>query len=613
MLFLWILAALPVFAQVESVKVHAGDNLHWADPAFDDSSWMPRDDSIGTWSWARYKVRVPKRTLDPVIGVESATMEVYVEGRLIGRHGKFPPAFEDSRRGYSTFVLPPDLAVPGSVITVGLRMWDPPGSRFRPVRRNPPVLLIHPKGETPIYELRSLASFRGYVWSAASALVVLLLVSVAGRTQQRGREFALALASWSAFAVYELVLVACYLLPWSRGAYLATAFTGVFLVVTPLEFIALAIKLKPPSWMRIGQGFFAFGQFALLAANAHYDAPAWTSIAGYLFLVAGFVPLLLAIGLLVRRNTTDNPTRVLLLLLTLSLAGSGCARLVNARECPFQFAVSGVELPVNTLGFTLFGVALAGVMLARFRKAGDLASQLRAQMDAARSVQEMLLTAKNSASPGYAITTEYRPADEVGGDFFLILSAPCDATLVVVGDVSGKGLRAAMLVSVIVGALLNRRSDDPAEVLAELNSALAGQLSGGFVTCCAALLEPSGRVKIASAGHLAPYCGGGELDVPTGLPLGVSCEGSYETATFHLSSADQLALLSDGVVEAANSQGELFGFERTQRVSNRSAREIADAATAWGQNDDITVVIVRPQIIPSDSGRFVAQLPLNPA
>jgi hypothetical protein len=57
----------------------------------------------------------------------------------------------------------------------------------------------------------------------------------------------------------------------------------------------------------------------------------------------------------------------------------------------------------------------------------------------------------------------------------------------------------------------------------------------------------------------------------------------------------------------------LFGFERTQRVSNKSAREIADAATAWGQNDDITVVIVRPQIIPSDSGRFVAQLPLNPA
>src|SRR5687767_6764460 len=98
MLVLFKLAALPVFAHVESVKVHAGDDLRWADPAFDDSSWTRRGDSIETWSWARYKVRVPERTLDPVIGVESATMEVYVEGRLIGRHGRLPPAFEDSRR-----------------------------------------------------------------------------------------------------------------------------------------------------------------------------------------------------------------------------------------------------------------------------------------------------------------------------------------------------------------------------------------------------------------------------------------------------------------------------------------------------------------------------------
>lgn len=153
-----------------------------------------------------------------------------------------------------------------------------------------------------------------------------------------------------------------------------------------------------------------------------------------------------------------------------------------------------------------------------------------------------------------------------------------------------------MLVGVIVGALLNRRSNEPAKVLAALNDAVAGQLDGGFVTCCAALLEPSGRVKIASAGHLAPYCKGNELVVPTGLPLGFACEATYQTATFELSSVVQLALLSDGVVEAVDPQGELFGFERNQSISSRSAREIADAATAWGQNDDVTVVILRPQI-----------------
>ena len=117
-------------------------------------------------------------------------------------------------------------------------------------------------------------------------------------------------------------------------------------------------------------------------------------------------------------------------------------------------------------------------------------------------MQEILLTGRAVETPGYAIDPVYYPAGEVGGDFFRILAAAGGGTLLVVGDVSGKGLKAAMLVSVIVGALLNRRSSEPAEVLSELNNAMYGQMAGGFVTCCAALLMPDGTVKIANAGHL---------------------------------------------------------------------------------------------------------------
>ena len=150
-----------------------------------------------------------------------------------------------------------------------------------------------------------------------------------------------------------------------------------------------------------------------------------------------------------------------------------------------------------------------------------------------------------------------------------------------------------MLVSVIIGALLNRRSNQPAEVLAELNNAMAGQIEGGFVTCCAVLLQSNGWVLAANAGHIAPYVDGAEVAVEAGLPLGVVPEVSYVEAGFMLELETQLMLVSDGVVEAANAEGELFGFERTREISGKSAQEIADAAKAWGQNDDITVVTVR--------------------
>jgi serine phosphatase RsbU (regulator of sigma subunit) len=187
----------------------------------------------------------------------------------------------------------------------------------------------------------------------------------------------------------------------------------------------------------------------------------------------------------------------------------------------------------------------------------------------------------------------YEPAQEVGGDFHWSRETPDGSLLVVVGDVSGKGLKAAMLVSVTIGILRNEKSWSPAAILAALNGGLTGHTGGGFVTCCCAHLESDGRVRFANAGHLAPYLDGVEVETESGLPLGLDAESSLTETVFALKHGSSLTFLSDGVVEAANAKGELFGFERTREISAKPAREIAEAARAWGQNDDITVVTVR--------------------
>jgi len=215
------------------------------------------------------------------------------------------------------------------------------------------------------------------------------------------------------------------------------------------------------------------------------------------------------------------------------------------------------------------------------------------ELEAARLVQELLIPRAVEPTPGLDIESVYLPAQEVGGDFYQILSAPNGETFVAVGDVSGKGLKAAMVVSSIVGALQVESSRRPADVLASLNHMLMKKMDGGFVTCCCALFHRDGTVTIANAGHVAPYLDGEEMAVAPGLPLGISTEVDYHAQTFELSGADSLVFLSDGVIEARNVKGELFGFERTSALSLKSAGEIADEARAFGQHDDITVVRIR--------------------
>ncbi len=219
---------------------------------------------------------------------------------------------------------------------------------------------------------------------------------------------------------------------------------------------------------------------------------------------------------------------------------------------------------------------------------------LEAEMAAAREVQQVIVPEKSEPFPGYVVESVYQPATQVGGDFFQVLPAADDALLVVVGDVAGKGLPAAMLVSMLVGSIRTAAEDssDPVLMLRRLHVRLVGRSMGGFATAVAAHISRDGMVTIANAGHLSPYLDGKEVELAGALPLGIADGGKFEAKHFELRPGSRLTFYSDGVVEAQGKSGELFGFERARAISTKPAAAIAEAAVAFGQSDDITVVTI---------------------
>src|ERR687894_2191654 len=231
----------------------------------------------------------------------------------------------------------------------------------------------------------------------------------------------------------------------------------------------------------------------------------------------------------------------------------------------------------------------------------------------ARRIQQASLPKEVPELEGWLISPYYRPAREVGGDFYDFHLLPEDRLGVVVGDATGKGVPAALVMSTTCGMLQLAAqalgSSSPGEVLRQVNEALLARIpTSMFVTCFYAILDPeSGRLLYANAGHDLPYLhrnGEAEELRARGMPLGLMPGISYEEKEIVLETGDSALFYSDGLVEAHNPQREMFGFPRLRRLVGEHTEEgsLVDflmdehrsfTGDGWEQEDDITLVTLR--------------------
>jgi serine phosphatase RsbU (regulator of sigma subunit) len=214
----------------------------------------------------------------------------------------------------------------------------------------------------------------------------------------------------------------------------------------------------------------------------------------------------------------------------------------------------------------------------------------------AAEVQQVILPESRTLYPGLLIETEYRAARQVGGDFFQIIPHASDGSLLIVaGDVAGKGLQAGMLVALLVGAIRStaEQTPDPLFILEALNRRLLGR-SHAQATALALRIAADGSCALANAGHLPPYLNGNPLDMEGALPLGMIDGAEFSVMRFRLHPDDKLVMISDGILEAADAHGKLFGFDRVAELlrTDTAVKALADAAQLFGQNDDISLVAV---------------------
>jgi serine phosphatase RsbU (regulator of sigma subunit) len=235
------------------------------------------------------------------------------------------------------------------------------------------------------------------------------------------------------------------------------------------------------------------------------------------------------------------------------------------------------------------------------------------ELQVARSIQQASLPKEVPELKGWRISPFYQPAREVGGDFYDFLELDDGRLGLVVGDATGKGVPAALVMAstrtMLRAVAQALGSSSPGDVLRRVNDSLVTDIpSNMFVTCFYAILDPkSGRLVYANAGHDLPYMWrGGDAEElrARGMPLGLMPGMSYEEKEIVLDAGDSALFYSDGLVEAHDPEGEMFGFPRLQALvaEHGEERSLGDilleelhsfVGEGWEQEDDITVLTLR--------------------
>ena len=237
--------------------------------------------------------------------------------------------------------------------------------------------------------------------------------------------------------------------------------------------------------------------------------------------------------------------------------------------------------------------------------------RIEQELRVARQIQQSLLPEATPELDDWQLAAYYKPAREVGGDFYDFLELADGCLGLVVGDATGKGMPAALVMATTRGMLraVAWPLDSPGEVLARVNDALYPDIpSNMFVTCFYAILDPkSGSFTYANAGHDLPYLWhGGDAEElrARGMPLGLMPGMRYEQKETVFDAGAAALFYSDGLVEAHDPEGEMFGFPRLQTlVAEHAQKESLEEALleelysfvgeGWEQEDDITLLTLR--------------------
>ena len=601
-------------------RFHTGDNLAWADPNFDDSQWpLLRSDQdwdaqgykgLSGFAWYRFTIHDPQgnQSLSLLLTYILTSYRVYADGKLIGGHGYLPPTLLDVPVDPMAFDLPPSSQSGPRTIHIAIRVWHDPlwayyqsgGTRLAGNLAGTSSL-IHQRLESSTQWRYAYLGNR-YTYSVLASLMGLLVLGLFlfRPAESEYLWFALVLlasAADSALGVtYYLSHFAVEIFDTMDGCLLA------IFQVAALLFFSRVLRARRSSWWWIACAAAVIEPFTTSLYILRFTS---VPVSGAIEILLLLPSQLWILFVLVRRAAQkDADARLLLLPVFLAFGFNvadnlaGIAYQFGWQRRWFSLDVSVLDHPyalgLSAIINTIFVFAMMLFLIRRFSLARRAEERLETEVQAARDVQQYLIPERLPLTPGLAIESVYRPSREVGGDFFQVLPQAKDGSaLIVVGDVAGKGMQAGMLATLIVGAIRTAASFtcDPGQILSLLNERMGGR---GLATCLALRIEKDGNSVLANAGHLPPYLNGQELPIEGALPLGAVPGSQFPVLRFKLARGDSLMLMTDGVAEAQDAEGCLFGFDRIAEMlrSGIAAAAVATAAQNFGQEDDITVLTV---------------------
>jgi hypothetical protein len=609
-------------------RFHLGDNTAWADPALDDSGWEPihADTPWGAQShanyagfaWYRQRIEIDNsnfagtKKLALLIPPVQDAYEIYWNGQKLGTYGRLPPGAKWWQTGHGVIYPLPDTSG-----VLALRVWKAPlssadpadggGLTEVPLLGDASVLAIRTQSTRYASDQRTLPNL---LISAVILVVGVLSFLLYLRDRKEG------LYLW----------LALYLITGGLSGFRAlSAFRfGMAFDVNQLLTQLLDSSQDISMWL------------ILLSLFGMANERRWRRVTGWLvaiYLAAQLIDITTILfwekgGVLPWIDGITTAIYCITPLYVFVIIGFGLMRgkrltlwplivavCANALfTCVLNLVIQGVRFTHWTLatsllrlgwhpggyffdlGFLLSTVLFLALIFTIAREQfmeRERQTRIELEVKSAREVQQILVPEETPAIPGLSIASVYRPAEEVGGDFFQVIATDDGGAFIALGDVSGKGLKAAMTVSLIVGTLrtLAEYTQSPAAVLRGLNRRLLGRTDGGFVTCLIARIDANGDTTMANAGHLAPFRDAQELPVAGSLPLGLAADVSYDELAFLLHEGETLTFYTDGILEARNPAGELYGFERVAALvgSDRTIEQMVEEARNFGQQDDITI------------------------